>query len=235
MCNVVTEDMNEESPCALVGAPSESTAMDNPIMTSDVNPCLIALPVELESGGGLFEDCAKVDLKPFIITAPAAPLQPDVFSTATPILANIDDAVVDFKVSNVHSPAHIGFTKGANRTDVATELATIPSIDSDELVNMPKPESAAEEVKQEVLTPSQSLVSVAPVISDSFMSIYGLHEEQVGASIEVEESAGLPANAVRAVHGVGQNYWKSIFDVSDGDLSSPEVRLRVWRHVGSID
>ena len=238
----VEVDANERTtseeliPDALAGIISKTSAMEGKYtVTSDVDPCFIPLPVDVDDNDDILEHLVHVEATSLVTTNPVVSSQEDVSSMSTPALVKVDDALVAEKDTDTSPPAHVGFTNNANRAVIETELATIPSIDSAELVYMAQPEYAQEEVKKDALAPAKSLASVALVISDSVISIHGLHEEQVGASIEVEESAGLPANAVQAVHEIGQHYWKSIFDVSDGDLSSSEVRLRVLYPVRGIN
>lgn len=240
--SVVSVDANERTiseeriPDTLVGILSKASAIeDKSTVTSDVDPCFIPLPVDVEGDDDILEHFVHVEAKSLGITAPVVSAQEDVFSMATPALVKVDDAIVAEKVTDTSSPAHVGLTNNAGCAVIETELATIPSINSAELVYMGQPEYAQEEVKNDTFMPATSLGPAAVFISDSIISIHGLHEEQVGASIEVEESAGLPANTVQAVHEIGQNYWKSIFDVSDGDLFSSEVRLRALYSVRGIN
>ncbi|EPT01055.1 hypothetical protein FOMPIDRAFT_1016059 [Fomitopsis schrenkii] len=194
-------------------------SLDNKTSTlGDIDPCMIPLPEEVDDDGDL-SDVVQVKAEPLVVAVPEDLVQNDIFSVVTPVLVKVDDAIVADSVASLSSPAHVGVTNNAKCADIGIEQATMPDIDI-EGSQQASEEHSEEVIAKNALTPTKTSSSAALAIAESIISIHGLHEEQVGASIEVEESAGLPANAVQAVHEIGQNYWKSIFDASDDDLSS---------------
>lgn len=208
--------------------------VDNKTSTlGDIDPCMIPLPEEVDDDGDL-SDVVQVKAEPLVVAVPEDLVQNDIFSVVTPVLVKVDDAIVADSVASLSSPAHVGVTNNAKCADIGIEQATMPDIDI-EGSQQASEEHSEEVIAKNALTPTKTSSSAALAIAESIISIHGLHEEQVGASIEVEESAGLPANAVQAVHEIGQNYWKSIFDASDDDLSSSVVRLWVPYVISDID
>lgn len=220
-------DTHSDSTCVSESA----TENQSTVLSSDPRVVMITLPEDVHANSDLPAIHSKAE--PLVIAAPEDLSQKDIVSVTNSVLYKVDDAIVADSAVNISAPAHVGATNNANCADIGFELATVPTIDSDisACVMQGAQQSserhcASEEViAKDTMTPSTTSDAAALDISESVISIHELHEEQVGALFEMEQSAGLPADALQAVHEIGQNYWKPIFDVSDDDIFSSKVCL----------
>ncbi|TFY68221.1 hypothetical protein EVJ58_g1128 [Rhodofomes roseus] len=168
-------------------------SFDSPV-ADNADPCTVPLPTD-------DDEIDTVDEVPIVcIALPAdSPTGLEVISsgTETPASTIYSADVSDFDSGNSQDKQTASLTEDTE--GLATEAGDIPS-------DLEVPAGEASQARPGRLA-----------VSDTILSINGLHEEQVGASIEIVDSAGLPA--VDAVHELGQNYWKSIFDVSEDESS----------------